>query len=177
MVMMILLKFCQWNQHVHYWNDKESKKKVYLTGASTDIFFSPYTVSPGTMFFVTSASSFPRAINTPIVMKRKINCKEWLKYYFSFCACLGASKDWVISSISTPICFNIFLLHCLTFNLCLSAFPDMRYGFLAFINNAMCFEPRKAHVPLSFEFFSPLFFGYLLYAYVSSFESWMKTLL
>ena len=59
-------------------NDKESKKKkkVYLTGTSTDIFFSPYTVSPGTMFFVTSASSFPRAINTPIVMKRKINHKE-----------------------------------------------------------------------------------------------------
>ena len=49
---------------------------MYLTGASTDIFFSPYTVSPGTMFFVTSASSFPRAINTPIVMKRKINHKE-----------------------------------------------------------------------------------------------------
>ena len=60
-------------------NDEESKKKekkMYLTGASTDIFFSPYTVSPGTMFFVTSASSFPRAINTPIVMKRKINHKE-----------------------------------------------------------------------------------------------------
>lgn len=32
---------------------------------STDILFSPYTDSPGTMFFVTNASSFPRAMNTP----------------------------------------------------------------------------------------------------------------
>ena len=38
------------------------------------------------------------------------------------------------------------------------AFPDMCYSFLAFVNNAMCFEPRKAHVPLSFVFFSPFFF-------------------
>ena len=33
---------------------------------STLIFFSPYTDSPGTMFLVTSASSLPRAMNTPV---------------------------------------------------------------------------------------------------------------
>lgn len=35
------------------------------SGPSTEILFSPYVDSPGTRFFVTSKSSFPRAMNTP----------------------------------------------------------------------------------------------------------------
>ena len=45
---------------------------------STDILFSPYTDSPGTMFFVTNASSFPRAMNTPktrVVENQHLNKK------------------------------------------------------------------------------------------------------
>lgn len=44
---------------------RQYKESQYDVHTSTLILFSPYTDSPGTRFFVTKASSFPLAMNTP----------------------------------------------------------------------------------------------------------------
>ncbi|CAL4242805.1 unnamed protein product, partial [Meganyctiphanes norvegica] len=38
---------------------------IFSPSSSTEILFSPYTLSPGTIFFVTKTSSFPLAIKIP----------------------------------------------------------------------------------------------------------------
>ena len=83
----------------------------------------------------------------------------------------------LMSSISTPICFNIFLLHCLTFICaCQHSLTCAMVSSHSSITPCVL-SPERPTFHYHLYFFLPVFFGYLLCTYVSSFESWMKILL